>query len=50
MEQHSKDRVELARCKEERVKEVKERQQRRVLPGLYIKQVTNTKPNLNGLA
>ena len=41
MEQHSKDRVELARCKEERVKpEVKERQQRKVLIGLYVKHVT----------
>jgi len=50
VEQHNQDRVELARCKEERVKEVKERQQRTVLLGLYLKQVTNTIAKLDGLA
>jgi len=50
VEQHNKDRSELSRCKEESVKEVKERQQRTVLLGLYVKQVTNTISKLEGLA
>ena len=50
VEQHNKDRGELARSKEERSKDVKERQQRTVLLGLYVKQVTNMISKLEGLA
>ena len=50
VEQHNKDRGELARSKEERSKGVKERQQRTVLLGLYVKQVTNMISKLEGLA
>lgn len=49
VEQHNKDRGELARSKEERSKDVKERQQRTVLLGLYVKQVTNMISKLEGL-
>ena len=45
VEQHNKDRGELARSKD-----VKERQQRTVLLGLYVKQVTNMISKLEGLA
>ena len=43
VEQHNKNRVDLARCKEERAKEAK------VILGLYMKQVTNTIAKLDGM-
>lgn len=48
--QHNKDRGQLAMSKQDRVKDVKERQQRTVLLGLYVKQVTNFVTKLDGLA
>jgi len=50
VEQHNKDRLELSKCREDRVKEVKEMQQRTVLLGLYLKQVNNTINKLDDLA
>ena len=43
VEQHKKNRVDLARCEEERAKEAK------VILGLYMKQVTNTIAKLDGM-
>ena len=43
VEQHNKNRVDLARCKEERAKKAK------VILGLYMKQVTNTIAKLDGM-
>jgi len=50
VDQHNKDRLEVSGCMEERVKVVKETQQRAVLLGLYLKQVTNTMKKLDDLA
>jgi len=50
VEQHNKDRLDLSKCREDRVKEVKEMQQRTVLLGLYLKQVNNMINKLDDLA
>ena len=50
VEQHNKDRLELNKSRDDRVKEVKEMQQRTVLLGLYLKQVNNMINKLDDLA
>jgi len=50
VEQHNKDRLQLAGTKEERANEVKQKQQRTMLLGLYVKQVSNFINKLDDLA